>query len=282
MADRTESLKQELKLLREAYATRLPEKVGQVEEAWKELEAGRGDGETLKNLHFLVHRLTGSGATYGFVGLSEEARHLERYLKTLLESSLPFNQSQIAEANALIAKVKEAVRQPELSNSANTPDLGQQISSSLNLPSEELPSRPILLIEGDQALAQDLALQIGNFGYAVHALSSLTELEKAVRKVGPAAIIAGIHFAGDTVLDGELLARIRQQNEVRIPFLFLSEEGDLTSRLQAVRVGGDAYFIKPVDVNALIDRLDLLTAYQTQEPYRVLIVEDDPALAAFY
>jgi diguanylate cyclase (GGDEF)-like protein len=52
--------------------------------------------------------------------------------------------------------------------------------------------------------------------------------------------------------------------------------------LQAVRTGASAYFTKPIDINELVDKLDVLTFQQTPEPYRILIVEDEPELAKSY
>ena len=64
--------------------------------------------------------------------------------------------------------------------------------------------------------------------------------------------------------------------------IFISARGDLTARLQAVHASGEAYFTKPVDIGRLIDRLDILTARQSPEPYRILIVEDEKMLATHY
>jgi diguanylate cyclase (GGDEF)-like protein len=56
----------------------------------------------------------------------------------------------------------------------------------------------------------------------------------------------------------------------------------MLTRLMAVRSGGAAYFTKPLDIAEFIDSLDALTTQETPEPYRILIVDDDPQLSEFY
>jgi len=48
-----------------------------------------------------------------------------------------------------------------------------------------------------------------------------------------------------------------------------------------VRVGGEAYFTKPVDVNALIDVLDRLVLHSDIPAYRVLIMDDSRVQANY-
>jgi diguanylate cyclase (GGDEF)-like protein len=80
----------------------------------------------------------------------------------------------------------------------------------------------------------------------------------------------------------DAIAEFAQTSGLHVPVVFLSSRYDLLARLHAVRAGGAAYFTKPVDVSALVDKLDSMTSGVAPEPYRVLIVEDSPALSAFY
>ncbi|HEY4743103.1 MAG TPA: diguanylate cyclase, partial [Desulfuromonadaceae bacterium] len=49
-----------------------------------------------------------------------------------------------------------------------------------------------------------------------------------------------------------------------------------------VQAGGDAYFLKPVAICDLIERLDSLAFGTVEEPYRVLIVDDDVELSELH
>jgi diguanylate cyclase (GGDEF)-like protein len=64
--------------------------------------------------------------------------------------------------------------------------------------------------------------------------------------------------------------------------IVVASHGDLESRLRAARAGAAAYFVNPISTVALIDKLDALAARSIEQPYRILIVDDDPITAGFF
>ena len=157
-------------------------------------------------------------------------------------------------------------------------------------PQPEEESRTIFLVEGDTHLSEDLTLQIGNFGYIVHNFPGLDgPMKEALNTTPPAAIVIDIISSKEDLLEANLseaglheagaVAEIQGGRESPIPVIFISGHSDLAARLQAVRAGGDAYFTKPIDISGLIDKLDVLTANPPPQPFRILIVDNDPTLA---
>lgn len=142
-------------------------------------------------------------------------------------------------------------------------------------------NRLVFLVEADAPAAQDLARQIGYFGYTVRTFARLTGLKEGVNEAPPAAIIMEMTFSEGKHAGVESLAEIQKARPVPLPVIFISTRDDLGSRLAAVRAGARAYFIKPVDINPLIEQLDLLTAQSVPDPFRVLIVDDSPDVAAY-
>lgn len=140
----------------------------------------------------------------------------------------------------------------------------------------------IYVIGNDPGIAHDLASQINYFGYDARVLSHPSEVGAAVANQPPSALIMELALAEPPLGGAEALARIQAGRTTPLPVIFLASRGDLNTRLRAVRAGGHAYFTQPVDVAALVGQLDLLTTRNTTEPYRILIVEDDPLLAAGY
>jgi len=131
-------------------------------------------------------------------------------------------------------------------------------------------------------------LQVNYFGYTVRVFSQLAGLREAVATTPPAAILMDIMFFEGGLAGIEAIAAIQQERRQHfpaakpIPVLFMSVRDDLVARIQSVRARGEAYFTKPIDVGQLIDKLDMLVSHHAPEPYRVLIVEDDSTLAAYY
>lgn len=77
------------------------------------------------------------------------------------------------------------------------------------------------------------------------------------------------------------LSRLQAGRSHPIPVAFLSDRADLDARLAALRAGGVAFFPSPINVRALTEKLEHLVRRAHQEPFRILIVEDEPISAAF-
>lgn len=104
-------LNDQLKALYEAYAAHLPDKLGQIEAAWQALQHNADASDPLNTLYFLVHKLAGSGATFGFATVSEAASRLEQYLQTLIEDTTPPTPEQLAQISMYLEPLKQAVGQ---------------------------------------------------------------------------------------------------------------------------------------------------------------------------
>lgn len=276
-----ESLHEQLQVLHESYAARLPEKIAQIEETWQILVTGECNGEGLKALHRMVHSLAGSGPTFGFAAVGEAARVLEVFLKSILNNStvpVEVHCTQIAE---LLNDLRQASYKPDQSPYIKLAAKTHATKDSVPGATED-QEHLVFLLEKDVAQAQELSQQLGHFGYTIRVFDSPEHMKLAFSSHPPSAILIAIDFLQNGSINADTIADLRQLCEMALPVLFLSEHDDLTVRLAAVRAGGDAYFFKPVDIGSLIDKLDLLTAHQAPEPFRVLIVDDEPSLADLY
>ena len=131
------------------------------------------------------------------------------------------------------------------------------------------------------------AASIETFGYRLEIFSDAIALQAATAREMPAALIVSSQSEPIQVGDrgeplGGVLHTIKGQGDHQVPLVWVCDDGDLRARLQAVRLGAAAFFAHPIDVDALLVKLDDLTALHTPEPFRVLIVDDEPALARLY
>jgi diguanylate cyclase (GGDEF)-like protein len=199
---------------------------------------------------------------------------------------------QREQLSAMLLAVKRAAHEPDQAQAGRRLEVH---APSVDSPLYRRDTRLIYLLEGEPHVAQNLALQISYFGYTVRTLDNLEELKQAAQDEPPFAIIVHMGLLESIPGGRNIIAQIqegiwkgvregtREGKKGRIPIVFISSRGDVATRLQAVRAGGDAYFTKPVDIDSLVDRLDRLTARgTTEDPYRVLVVEDEPATAAYY
>ncbi len=266
----------QLRALQESYRQQLPAKLAQVDAAWNG-PANTPGAEGLQEFHRLVHTLTGSGATFGFSALSDAAYSLESFLKELTANGQAATEEQRAQIAVLLRALHEAAAKPDDAKPA--PDEGAQRARRA-VPGQrpDRGQRLIYLVEDDAHLAQEVSMQLGYYGYGVRCFTSSSLLQAALAQQMPAAVVMDVVFPEGPRAASSLALHL----EKPLPLVFMSSRGDLPARLLAVRAGGTAYFTKPLDIAALIDKLDELTSAESPDPYRVLIVDDSPSLAAFY
>ncbi len=274
-------LQAQLNVLRESYAAKLDEKIDQIGEGWqlyKSHDEGQPRREALASLHRLTHTLAGSGATFGFPAVSSAARRAETVLKSLLQSGAALESEHAQEIEAALEQLRGAARLPEGVES---------FFASLNDEPLPLEERPLYLFSDAPDGLPAWAASLAAFGYALQFFDRPEALGAACREKIPAAIVADCHSAPldcerDGVLLSSVLSEISRRQEAPVPLLWTCQTSDLRTRLQAVRLGGDAFFPFPLDVDSLLVKLDDLTSHSAPEPFRILIVDDEPSLGRLF
>jgi diguanylate cyclase (GGDEF)-like protein len=273
-----------LDALRQHFAGRLPDRLREIEEAWRNACAAGWREEEAKTAYRLAHSLAGAGATFGFPEVTTAARLLEQRFKPVaLGSGPPPDDATVTE---LLTGIRRAADLPAPAGDPEDAPENAPETTPESAPEPEPAPRAgdqdrklVFLVEADPEAGTWLAQQLERFGYRVRLLETAEEIEEEVEREPPSAILIDQVFSTGRVAVARGLARLRRNPRDPIRILFLSGRGDLEARLEAVRAGGEAYFTKPIDVSTLVDRLDLLTGPPDQ-PYRVLIVEPDEELAA--
>lgn len=257
-----------LAALRQAYAAELPARVASLSESWRRVKEGGWPETEMQELVRAAHGLVGSGATFGYQQVSAAARAFEDAVRGWSIADAP-GPEELAHAETRLAELQAVV----------------QVSA----PAEQMPApessphqRLIFLVESDMAAGRHLAMQLRQFGYRVKHFTSPAQVQSALHEEPPAALIVDVVFHNDELGGIRALEHWRAALGQLPPAIFLSARDDVTARLEAVRAGGAAYFIKPADISSLVDRLDALTRPYKIEPFRVLIVEDDLRLGEYY
>ena len=303
-ASPTPAFNDQFEVLRRAYGERLEEKIDGIEAGWQHflgLGAGAEKSESLSNQHRITHSLAGSGATFGFPLVSQCARRAEVALKAVMGQGGTPTPEQRVEIEAAYAALRAVVQRQHsegapvgCAGGSGALDGASAVSAQFFQGDEaqsetlELGSNALVYLfceDPDQVPAWVSSVE--TFGYRVGVWSDAHELQSAAAREKPAAIIINSRSEPMLVGDrgeplGSVLHRIEASGDSPIPLIWTCEIGDLRARLQAVRLGAAAFFTHPVDLDALLVKLDDLTAQHTPEPFRVLIVDDEPALARLY
>jgi diguanylate cyclase (GGDEF)-like protein len=152
----------------------------------------------------------------------------------------------------------------------------QTASPAFPLPEVEAESRRLLyILDGDELSQSSLTNQISRFGYDARPLRTRAELRSAVERQQPYALLIDVDAAAEDLPVTAALAALGPEVLARIPFICLSEHADMQTRLESVRAGAAAYFLKPARVADIVDKLDALAMREAPEPYRVMILDAD-------
>lgn len=268
MADAAPDVAAQLAVLRDAYAATLPGKIEELVSAAEPLSAdvpADGARRALESVCALSHKLAGSAGTFGFGALGEAARAIEKRCNTAMRDG-----ESVATASpdieTLLAELQHRGTEP-------TPDTPPPPKPAAREHPLDDPSSFVAVVAEASADASNLEAALINFGFRTQISSGLEELAELVDR--PLAIV--VDPGSNESADG--LRRKVPGIGVGCPLVLVSGSAAFESRLQAVREGYDAYLVKPIEAGALVDILDRLTTDTWTEPYRVLIVDDDPDVA---
>ena len=278
MSDRHEAFVAELASLRDAYLVRLPQEIAELSNLAADLGQPVDARQRLVALHQRLHKLAGSGGTFGLADLSCRAQALEHTVQGWLAADgggiEAGQQRDFAVAVAALADTltRRATRaSPALAGPAHEPavaDVGRRIQ--------------VWLVEDDVPLGETLVRLLGQFGYDVQLYSRIDAAESAASLARPDILVMDVMFTDEGVNATEALLERPAFKAMDCPIVFISAFGDFESRVRAARLGVEGFLLKPIDVPRLVDALERTLEERFAAPYRVLIVDDELDLAMHY
>lgn len=120
---------------------------------------------------------------------------------------------------------------------------------------ESIPRVPILLIEDDPQMAEEIMLELSKVHYDVKTVDS-TDAGLAALRETPAALMIM-----DRLLDGQdslpMIETLRDRG-IMVPVLLISSLAAVDDRIHGLKAGGDDYLSKPFAVGELAARVEAL------------------------
>ncbi len=268
----TDDYRQQLQALNREFTERLPGRLDEIETRWQALAEGDWQRDEVHALVRCVHVLSGSASNFGYAALGRSAIAIEKRLKHWLELEIPPAESTLDQMSASVATLRRKAGQRSTAG---------RLSSTGRTAEEE--GRLVYLVEDDEILAKRLRLQLFSFGYKVRFFTDCEGVAEAIEVRRPDALVIDVILGEDYDAGFDLMRELRRQLDMReLPVLFVTARSDIEARLEAVHCGAAAYFVKPLDVLALVERLNRITPVKNTDPFRILIVDDDPTLAEHY
>ncbi len=129
--------------------------------------------------------------------------------------------------------------------------------------------------------ARELCAELTRSGYLVERLESPEELKEVLGSLAPDVVLIDAAFFDEIEHLGEFIRRVRARVQTAIPLLLFAPSSDLEARLKALRAGAASVLSADLKASEAADRVRELVAPQSEQPFRVLIVEDDRSQALF-
>ena len=266
---------QQLASLREEYVQHLPTELASLELLANALPNSESAQTDLQQLHGHLHKISGASGTFGLPELGTQARTLELRIQNWLEtasgkrdpSAYQLLASNIAELSNYIKPIQPA-----------------QTPLQVNAPAPASNSEHViklLLISSDIKLSSDLSQQLESFGYQVEVCPTIKQSLILLQNGQPDLLLLDAELEqAENVTNLQTLMGPLQTTQC--PVLLISEQDNFHSRMQASKLGVDGYFLKPLNIPQLISQTAQLLEKQQAPPQKVLIVDDDINLAAYY
>ncbi|MFM7204787.1 MAG: diguanylate cyclase [Myxococcota bacterium] len=270
----------QFKAMCQEYRNSLPQRIEEIEVAWKNLQESGWAPEAFQEFLALLHRMSGTGATFGFTMLGNAARQLETYLESEIaianRAPGPFHMRRIV---LYLESIKQiALHLPpdgELEMPALAPALRRES------PQKTEAERIVFIVDPLIQRAEELRAQLAHFSYEAETFSDIEHVTQALERRTPAVLLMDTGLLQNGEPGQSPLNEVRRRQRSNLPMVFLSDRSDIQTRLTAVKEGGVAYFVRPLQLGNLIKKLDALTEAEHPESFRILIVEDDPIMAHY-
>lgn len=273
---------EKLKVLQKFYANELSIKLKRLSDAFEAYKAGKD--EAINDLHRIIHGLAGSAATFGFESLCQLAKELDVYIQNIKDKKYKTSYNHKAHIQTLIEKLLSL----SSLNLTTNKDLSCFVSSLSQRDIQQSSKTILYLAPFDEShidrivSVQTIKEQISYFGYEVHVFSEMDEAIDFAGNQPLSAVIVDTSSISNYSAALGITNKIQKTSKLPLPVIVVSFRSDFEARLQAVRAGCDAYFTMPLDVLELVQKLDELTFNTNNEPYKVLIVDDEVELAQYY
>lgn len=275
MKSLSEDITKKLMELKHKFLSQLPERQTEILQEWGRLRGSIIDPDQLSHLRLLVHRLAGTGSSFGCYGLSDYGKKTVALIDRILHDDCDADEDTLKTMDGHIERMFEGLDE----NAVLTP---QEDEPNHLHPAAFHDRKNIAFYVGTYLdVAEDFKKQLGFYGYNVRIHTDFEEARESAKDFCRILIIEASLIEGNPDFAEQLL-QLKSGNHDTVSFIFIAGDDSFDIRLQCVRSGGDDFFLLPLDLSRLIDRIDAITTADDTEPYHILIVDDDPEQVSYY
>ncbi|MDY0206845.1 MAG: diguanylate cyclase [Pseudomonas sp.] len=278
-------LQKKIAQLRASFISQLPARMDTIKSQVSMLvDDGCNNLTMLSDLHRAFHSLNGTGKSFGLFELSVIAAQAEALMMQLLDTPDELQREQwVTKLDVLMQALSiqvQAYAHAENEHQFAVEEVLEPEHTSVVVLKDSVPL--IYICDDEPEQVDYLAHQLHCFGYEIQHFTETAAFRQAVLARRPDAVIMDVFFPQSRTAGTDELSHIKDATGQHLPAIVLSGSNSFESRLSAVRAGCSAYFTKPARPMDLAAALDELIEDGHQEPYQILIVDDEPEVAEYH
>ncbi len=137
------------------------------------------------------------------------------------------------------------------------------------------------LVGSEEDFTRALLHKLRGLDFEIEVFEDPEELIEVLGSLVPDMVLIDAAHIDQLDAVGQSVKGLRARSDSRISLLALSHNIDVGERLKAMRAGADALLRLPASMDDVLARITELLDLAQEDPYRVLIVEDDRSQAMF-
>ncbi|MGA9381094.1 MAG: response regulator [Phormidium sp.] len=238
------------------------------EQAIAQIRSGTFDSELKEQARMQAHRFIGSLGSFGMLKGSEISRNIVQLLdQETIEDTGYFCQ--------LVEALRESISEHEISKQITTTPLSSKSSNNSVLSSNN--TRKLVIIDDDPELINQITIEAQNKNLRLQIVRSFAAAIETITADIPNIILLNISLEKNEKNGLKFLFELTCNYPV-IPILVISERSQLSDRIAVARLGGKAFFQKPIATEQLFQSLSQIVQQNYREDAKVLIVDDDASM----
>lgn len=270
--NRAEHLKKRMQILTESFVANLPSRLEELQTLIVASLSSPDDHDTLFSARMSAHKIAGGAGTFGFDDLGNVCRSIENLLDPT-ETDLTSTESKAA-----LRRYSEALARVPLGSDNELAEV--EVLESFSEDAEGSPEveaathEHILVLDRTVTDSENLVQQLKHFGLQATCVTAIQEVESYLSNDCLVILCADL----DTIRELDTTRALRtlvDAHEHRFSWIAMAEADGFEQRIDAVRRGAVEFFIQPVDVSELMDKIRSVVSLAHPEPIHVLIVDDD-------
>jgi diguanylate cyclase (GGDEF)-like protein len=279
-----------LKALRIKFLERARDDIRELSAYAEQTRSGTLSAEGLIRCYQSLHRLAGSAGTFGLPELGQEARSLEKKLKSQAEklgAASGVHQQAIEVSDGFADGIDFLAKLVEVNvekSSVSAPETAVKTEQHRGDGSHGMQVRILLLDSDRSGTVGSLSSDLARYGFVCQFVD--VQDEKALQDAVFASNGAVSVLCLDTALP-EVIPHLKRWRGTgsrrRLPVVAVGSDDSFDNNYRVAKAGASAYFAAPIDVPELAERIESLAMERSAGVNgRVLIVEDDEELAEHY